>query len=138
MAERGRPTDYKPEYAKELEDFFDVKACEYVVEENSKGIMCQVVKPQPLPTLAAFACKIGVHRETLLNWTKTHPDFLDAYKKAKDHQERVLVENGLMGGYDKTFAIFAAKNLIDWRDKQEVEHTGGVKMVLVEGSDADL
>ena len=115
----GRPSKYKPEYVNLLMDYFDVEAGEQVQAENSKGQMCYLYRPEKLPTLAGFACKIDVHRETLLNWGKAHPKFFDALKKAKDHQERILVENGLLGGYDKTFAIFTAKNLIDWRDKQE-------------------
>lgn len=113
----GRPSGYKPEYAKMLEDYFNVPA--QVIDEDEDG---KKIKPSSLPTLAGFACKIGVHRETLLNWAENHQDFFDAFKMAKEHQERILVENGLMGYYDKTFAIFTAKNLINWRDKQEVEH----------------
>lgn len=124
----GQPTKYKPEYAGMLVEYFNVEANKVDAEGN--------LKANPLPTLAGFACKIGVHRETLLNWAEVHREFFDALKMAKDHQERILVENGLMGGYDKTFAIFTAKNLIDWRDKQEVEHKGKITLeALVAGQD---
>lgn len=120
----GRPTDYMPEYAEELIEYFALKPCEFEIVQNSKGDMQRLAIPSSLPTLAGFACKIGVHRETLLNWTTKYPEFFDAYKMAKEHQEHILIENGLMGGYDKTFAIFTAKNLINWRDKTETEHSG--------------
>ena len=113
----GHPTAYRPEYATQLAEFFNIQASD--VDDEGKRVA------KPLPTLAAFACKIGVHRETLLNWCDKFPEFFDAYKMAKEHQERILVENGLLGGYEKAFAIFTAKNLIDWRDKAELTGAGG-------------
>lgn len=124
----GRPTDYKDHYPEELEAYFNVPAFTEEHGEDKNGNPCIIRRPASLPTLAGFACKIGVHRETLLNWSHQHKPFFDALKRAKDHQERILVENGLMGGYDKTFAIFTAKNLIDWRDKVETEHSGHITM----------
>lgn len=134
----GRPSKYDPAFAEQLLAYFDVEACEFEIVENSKGDMCRVAKPASLPTLAGFACKIGVHRETLLNWSEVHREFFDALKMAKDHQERILVENGLMGGYDKSFAIFTAKNLIDWRDKSEVNTNLNGHLSVSELSDAEL
>lgn len=126
----GRPSSYKTEYADELKAYFDVPAQVVEGEGDDKKI-----KPSSLPTLAGFACKIGVHRETLLNWAEVHREFFDALKMAKEHQERILVENGLMGYYDKTFAIFTAKNLINWRDKQEVEHSGKIGLESIIAGD---
>ena len=133
MAEMGRPTLYLEEYVQDILNYFNQQACEFETVENSKGDMVRIVKPCSLPTMAGYACKIGVHRETLLNWAKEHGDFFDAIKRCKDHQERILVENGLMGGYDKTFAIFTAKNLIDWRDKTEVAQTTTLKATVIAG-----
>lgn len=107
----GRPSSYKPEYAEQLKKYFAVDAA---IPNNDGELVAN-----SLPTLAGFACEIGVHRETLLNWAEVHQEFFDALKMAKEHQERILVENGLLGRYDKTFAIFTAKNLISWRDKVE-------------------
>lgn len=112
----GRPTDYKPEYAEMLREHFNIDA--WTKDGEGKYI------PGSFPTLAGFACKVNVCRQTLLNWADQHEEFFDALKMAKEHQERILVENGLLGVYDKTFAIFTAKNLIDWRDKVEQQHTG--------------
>ncbi len=47
---------------------------------------------------------------------------------------RKAVEKAEAG--DNTMLIFSLKNLCGWRDKQEVEHTGGVK--LQAQSDEDL
>ena len=106
-----------------------------------------VVIPANFPTLSELANKIGVTRETLWHWayaknedgTPKYPDFFNAYKRAKDHQERILVENGLLGAYKGNFAIFTAKNVLGWRDKQNIEHSGGDKPVEIEQvSDLEL
>lgn len=115
----GRPTLYEERYVQELLDYFNREPCTFQIVENSKGEMCRVAIPASLPTLAGFACKIGVHRGTLQNWANEHEEFFSALKACKEYQEHILIENGLMGGYDKTFAIFTAKNLINWRDKTE-------------------
>jgi len=135
----GRPSLYKPEYAQMLVDYFNVEASREVILEDKNGKPCIERVANSLPTLAGFACKIDVDRGTLLNWSEHHQEFFSAIKKAKEHQERILVENGLMGGYDKTFAIFTAKNLIDWRDKVETEHSGEIGLIVnvVKFSDND-
>ena len=68
-----------------------------------------------------------------------YPDFFNAYKRAKDHQERILVQNGLLGLYQGNFAIFTAKNVLGWRDKQEIKRSGGDKPIKHEEiSDLEL
>jgi hypothetical protein len=49
-----------------------------------------------------------------------HPDFFNAYMRAKDYQESLLIEGGMSGHYQSQFAQLAAKNLIGWRDKSDV------------------
>ena len=102
----GRPTAYKPEYVQELIDFFNV--------DKDEGV---------LPLLSGFACKIGVHRGTLNDWAAKHEEFADAYARAKEHQERLLIANGLNGTFNSQFAMFVGKSILGLRDKQEVELT---------------
>ncbi len=56
----GRPTDYKPEY------------CDLVIELGRQG-----------KSVVQMACAIDVVRQTLHDWCKAHPDFLDAFTRAK-------------------------------------------------------
>lgn len=112
--EGGRPTKYDEKYCKELIDFFN-REPNSIKEHEGRA----VVTACSLPTFERFAFSIGVHRETILNWADKHPLFFDAYKKAKDLQKDILIQNGLMGGYDKTFAIFTAKNVTDMKDRVE-------------------
>lgn len=111
----GRPPEYKPEYVNALVHYFS----DSEPEQNEYG----EVKTKDFPTLAGFAVKVGVHRETLLEWSKdpNKPDFSDAYDRAKAFQENYLLVNGLKGKIAPLFGIFVAKSICGLRDKQPGE-----------------
>ena len=121
----GRPTKYDPKYCDGLIEFFNREPSVPLIVDGEvmmhKGepimIACR------LPTFEMFALSIGVHRETLRNWADANPEFFAAYKKAEDYQKEILIQNGLSGGYEKTFAIFTAKNVTDMTDKAHIDHT---------------
>jgi hypothetical protein len=141
----ARPTKYKEEYCDMILEYFDIDSGYDVEVENSKGVMQSVRHASNLPTLAGFARKIKVHRDTIHHWANEQnengelirPDFSDALKLAKECQEDILVQNGLKGGYNATFAIFAAKNIIGWRDTKEVTEDYYVAPVKIEVSVVD-
>lgn len=123
----GRPSKYKPEYTEELLEYFSdhpysVKTKRVAVGDGEFATVDQEV-PNDFPTLAGFAIKIGVHRDTLHEWSECghYPEFSDAYKRVKDFQERYLLVNGLKGIINSAFGIFAMKNILKWRDKQPDE-----------------
>ena len=134
MAKRrpGRPTKYKPEYVQQLLDFFGRESGEWVEVENKKGDMQFVRKAADLPLYESFARSIGVSWVTLRSWALAldgdggtlYPEFREAYDSAKGDQLRILIENGLCGGYQQSFAIFTAKNILGWRDAMSLEHSG--------------
>lgn len=128
MGKMARPTLYNPKYCRMILAHFSVKPYRRVKSRDVAN---------DFPTLAGFAAKIGVHRETLLNWTEEHPEFFDAYKRAKDFQENFLVVNGLKDLINPSFGIFTAKNVLGWRDKQPGEADVVVNNV-VERSDEEL
>lgn len=121
----GRPTDYRPEYAQILIDYFSVEPYREIMRQtitkSGDVIEVPVNEANDFPTLAGFAIKIGVCRDTLLEWSKVHPEFSGAYKRCKDYQENFLAINGNKGLINQPFGIFTAKNVIGWRDK--VDHT---------------
>lgn len=99
----GRPTKYKPEY------------CEQLVEWGKQGL-----------SFEAFAGEIDVCKETLYEWTRKHPEFLDA-KKRHESKCRVWWEKigntqaaGKLQG-NATSWIFNMKNRFKWRDRIETE-----------------
>jgi hypothetical protein len=121
----GRPSEYDPKYADMLLEYFDVPPYVEQIKKliTKKGEVIEVPTdvPSDFPTLAGFAIKLGVHRDTLLEWSKTHPEFSGAYKRAKDFQEHYLTVNGNKGLIDTAFGIFTAKNVLKWRDRQPGE-----------------
>lgn len=117
----GRPTKYDPAY------------CEAVVEHCKTGA-----------SLTSFAASIDVCRDTITEWAKAHDEFSVAVKRAKAHCAawwEQNARNGAMGAKDvnPTLCIFGLKNMAaeDWREKQEVEHSGGVKYERVERTVVD-
>lgn len=136
----GRPTKYRPEMAQELIDYFNVQPFENVEVVNKQtGAITFAEIVNPLPTLAGFAAKSKVCRDTLYEWANKidengnlfYPDFSYAIKLAKECQEHVLVTNTLMGRYQPSFAAFTAKNLLNWRDNQDLTISGNVEKPLV-------
>lgn len=119
----GRPSTYKPEYCEQILEWFDREPFTMSVIEGTDKV---IRVPAKLPSLTNFAMHIGASRSTLWEWAKQHAEFSNAIQKAKEIQEEILMQNGLFGAYEKTFAIFTAKNVCGWRDKQEVEHSGHI------------
>lgn len=137
----GRPSSYKPEYVNDLIEYFSKPPYLQVVKKISEKIEfapnqfktvvheipqfredgTPVYEISDFPTIAGFAIRIGVHRDTLQEWAKNFAEFSDAYKKAKDYQENYLAVNGNRSLLPPAFAIFTAKNVLGWRDKQPDE-----------------
>jgi len=140
----GRPTAYKPEYNDMMIEFFDreytIPIYETITFKNGKKVKREIGRrANSLPHISAFARKIGVCHDTLHEWAHgkdaegklKHPEFSETYKKAKELQKEMLVNNALDGQYNSTFAIFTAKNITDMRDKQDVEHSGEVTSRII-------
>ncbi len=109
-ATTGRPTDYRPEL------------CQIVVDIAKRG-------PS---TLVIIACELGVHRDTLHEWSKVHPEFSDAIKMVKQYQEANMQKIGLAGmvgklkGFSAGTWIFYMKAQFNWDeggilDQDEIE-----------------
>lgn len=118
----GRPTKYKPEYCQKIIEFFDVPLLE--LYKDNLGLTKE--KPTSLKFLFEFAKSIGVNDDTLNEWSHKHVEFSAALKAVEKLRERHLVNNALEGRYNSTAFIFTMKNILGWRDKSEVEHSGDV------------
>ena len=137
----GRPSSYKDEYVDDLIRFFDQSVYTIKTTYDKEGNEKVEKVLNPFPTLARFATKVGVTRDTLYEWATAtnekgelkHPDFSYAYKRAKDFQEALLVEGAIGGMYQANFSIFTAKNVLGWRDKMEQEITGAEGAPLLQG-----
>lgn len=106
----GRPTDFTPELG-----------------ERILGLMTEGL------SLAAAAAECDIHRQRVYDWEERHPEFADTIKLARSKRQAFLERRLLTAkeGPVVTSTIFALKNAAgdDWREKQEVEHSGGVKVI---------
>jgi hypothetical protein len=135
---RGQPTIYDPKYCDEIIEYFSIAPYEErmkkVVTKQGDVVEIPFLDANDTPSFAGFAAKIGVDRTTIHNWCATHKEFFLAHKKAKELQENWLITNGNKGLVNTAFAIFMAKNVIGWRDRQELDSTN----VNVETSSKEL
>lgn len=103
----GRPTDYRPEY------------CELVVELGKQG-----------KSVVQMACALDVVRQTMLDWCKVHPEFLDAFTRAKQYSQdwwETQAQCGLTA--DKFNASLWSRSMAarfpeDYQERKGVELTG--------------
>ena len=119
---------------------FDPKYCEMLIEEMGKGFSYE-----------AFAGIINTCIQTLYNWEKEHPEFLEAkkqaFQKSRLFWEQLAVDNIINktdseswegGGSSKsrslnsTVWIFNMKNRFGWRDKQPDEDSVNVTVNLAD------
>lgn len=105
----GRPSVYKEEY------------CERIVDLGLRGA-----------SVVEMAFELGVTKQTLHNWTDAHPDFLDAFTRAK-MASQVWWERKGRDGMEKPSQEFqasiwsrsmAARFPEDWTEKQRQEVSG--------------
>lgn len=130
-APAGRPTKYKPEFDKLASDYTELGAT--------------------LPQIAKF---LGVDAATITRWMESHPSFCAAIKETRELADSKVEQSlykracGLVktverptkdGGIvtlkeevppDTAAAFIWLKNRRpkEWRDKQEVEHRGELKI----------
>jgi transposase-like protein len=93
----GRPTDYKPEY------------CQRVIDLMHGGMYIYEV-----------AAELDVSRETLYAWARTHPEFSDAFKLAKERCKAWWVSQARKNLHKKSFNntlyIFYMKSQFNFSD----------------------
>jgi hypothetical protein len=80
-------------------------------------------------SFTSFAAVIGVNRDTILEWSKTFPDFAEAKSRGTDKSLLFWEKMGItaMVGKIENFKVglwvFNMKNRFGWRDRTEVKTT---------------
>lgn len=132
----GRPTKYRPEYCQKIVEFFDRKPYEPMLKDDGTPFLNKfgdpVMIPAVFPTFERFAFEIGVEVKTLHNWCNEHPDFLQAFTRAKHLQSDVLDVNGLAENYNAGYAKFIAINCTEKVDKVETKHSGAIATPVIQ------
>ena len=136
----GRPPKYRPDFHPDDIVAYFQASLDAIEEpervESPQGGVKHVQAPVPPPTLAGYAAKIGVARETLWAWAKKHEEFEVAVDRCKAIQEAVVLRMGALGAYTPSFSIFILKNLSGWADKVEQKNSGGITLHF-DAQDAD-
>lgn len=143
-----RKVKFKKKFIKELEDYFNIEAnrvVEEIIEGSNYTKTCYKEYSSNLPTIQWFCYKIWIHRDTFHEWLKQAEDekytkddkedkkkLSDTYKKAKENQENIWLQNSLKGLYSPAFAIFLWKNVFWYRDKTETESTLNMQNITIE------
>lgn len=136
---RGAPTKYKKRYCDDIIAYFRVPPYRMATKRTyyqNGNIKSEEEFPiaNDLPTFQGFADSIGVHVDTLSEWRKVHPEFSEAYARARAIQDSIVQINGLSGLYNSQYAQFFSKNCLGYKDKQEIDaHVTG----SVEDGDAE-
>ena len=128
----GRPTKYKPEFCQQMIDYFSISPYEESKDNQGKSVF----KPNKFPTLERFAAShLKVTTVTLHNWATekdsegepVRADFFEVYNMCRAMQSANLQEGAMSGAYQASFAGKAATNILNWRDKQEVDVKADIK-----------
>ena len=132
----GRPTKYKPEYCEAIIAYFSIEPTRTITETTTRrdGTITEkeIQIANDFPTIQRFCFSIDIVVDTLHEWVARYPEFSDAYKRAKELQEALWINNSMKGLYNPAFTIFTGKNIFGWRDKQEIEHSGHIDRGMTE------
>jgi hypothetical protein len=112
----GRPSGYKPEY------------CEQIVAKMTEGL-----------SLMAACGELDLVKSTVHNWSKDHPELLDAIALGHSKRSAFLERAGIKAesGPAVTYITKALPNCNPdaFRERQSVEHTGKDGAPLIPESD---
>ena len=117
--------DFRQQVCRDLVEYFNIEPYKTITLTTDKGGEDQKRLANPLPLLGKFVVdKLDVSSSTFHKWVDTYPEIKQAHDKAKDLQEYVLVTNSLLGLYNARTAVFALKNICNYRDRIEQKLSG--------------
>ncbi len=127
----GRPSKYDPKFCKGIIDYFTqdlytsrIKST--ITQKNGSVVKNFELVANPPLFINEYAYTLGVTHKTLDNWTKSKPDFLLAFTRAKQLIQEHIIKLANIGLFNSNFATFTMKNISNWRDKKDLELSGKV------------
>ncbi|MAQ59227.1 hypothetical protein CL638_00755 [bacterium] len=111
----GRKSLYRQHFAEQ--DVYEyLKECELNTTQKLVRKKKVVTVPQPImPSFSGYLhflfkkYNIRIHKNTLRNWTKKHPEFRDCMEIIRCFQEKYLIDRGATGECNPTIAVFLLK-----------------------------
>lgn len=116
MAKRGRPSKYLGD-----ETIAKVEAAAELLRTKPEAFLSGCGIEQ-------VADSLGVATSTIYEWEKAHPDFSEAIKAWETARDATLYK--LAKTLPPAIWIFMTKNMLRWRDTQDVKHSGSVDSKL--------
>lgn len=119
----GRPTEYNESILKMATEYID--SCEDELIDRISGQSDSFTKYEQklkvkIPTIEGLARYLKIHRDTVYEWEKEHPEFSDILEDLRAKQADRLLNNGLSGDYNPTIAkVLLTKH--GYTDKQEID-----------------
>jgi len=111
---------YQVHYPAMLVDYFESRPLGLRMIDAGQGDTARAVCSE-VPTFQGFSRVIGVSPTVMCDWDKRHSAWSEARARCKAIQEDWF-SNALVSGIgNPTGAIFVAKNMLGWADKQTVE-----------------
>ena len=116
----GRPSSYNPDY------------CDRVIEWGKLG-----------KSKAWMAAELGVHRDTINEWERVHPEFSDAITRALLHSQQWWEDIGQNALFADRFqaAVWSrsmgARFPKEWREKQDIDLNGTMQVTEVKRTIVD-
>lgn len=145
---RGRPTGYKPEYAKDILSYFEKqieqiyyetqrfqpskeqvqrhyevlgeKAPEVEILWGKKAEIPRIVK-SILPTFERRRAKHRIPSSTFFDRRDRYADFSESLDTCKEIQEAMLIEMGLAWIFNANITTLMLKNNHGWKDKIDID-----------------
>ncbi|MFH0981888.1 MAG: hypothetical protein V2A79_10145 [Planctomycetota bacterium] len=133
----GRPTKYKAEFGQMLLDYIDQgpepweEYEETYVNRTGQVTKMSKLRAKPLRFIGRWAQNMGISHETLLQWAKEKPEFSEAYSRARQLQAEHILAAGMMKLTDPMMSKFAAVNMTDLSDKQDIRHEVSIAPPLI-------
>lgn len=121
----GRPSKYEDRFAELIVEWFDKEPYTDEQVDLPNGSVKLQRMATPVPMLAGFAKSIGSDLRTVNRWATElaeegkfkHPDFAEAYARAREMQEALVASGAMLGVYESRAAAFFLKNKHGWQDQ---------------------
>lgn len=125
----ARPTEYNdqiPERAKKYLESCQDKEEQVISGESEKFTAYKQKLRVSLPTIEGLAVYLDIHKDTIYEWEKIHPEFSDVTDILRAAQSKELINKGLSGDYNPIIAkLLLMKH--GYTDKSEQTINGSVQ-----------